>query len=154
MTSILYYQENRTLSAPSINDDVEAHLSFELARQLRPRKTPNENMAIARLEAKLQLHNGMHLLIPQRSPPDLIEKRFLWGAVNTSQLLSSLKDRGIESSLEVVKEEDGDHCRIMVQRPSRGLIDMEAEAPLMITTADKELAVAIRKAVCMSFEGI
>lgn len=149
----LYYSENRAMAVPSPSDGVEADLSVDLARQLRPRRMPQETMAISRLKGKLQLSNGRHLLAPTKAPSDLPAKRLLWGPVDRSLLLRSLAEKGptIESSVE---EDDGGRCRVFVQDGGRRAVVELGAAPAVIAASDEPLAALLHEALCSASDGI
>ncbi|CAA6662092.1 unnamed protein product [Spirodela intermedia] len=150
--SFLYYSENRTMAAPNPSDGVEADLSIDLARQLRPRRMLQETMAISRLKGKLQLSYGRHLLAPTKAPSDLPAKRLLWGPVDRSLLLHSLAEKGIiESSVE---QDDGGRCRIFVQDGDRRAVVELGAAPAVIAAADERLAALLHEALCSASDGI
>ncbi|XP_078445355.1 integrator complex subunit isoform X2 [Wolffia australiana] len=151
--SYLFYKENETLIAAATNDNVETDLSIELARQLRPRRMPEPNLAISRLQANLQLSNGKYLLMPQKKTmPDFAENGLIWGSVDCELLVQRLKEGGIEGEVEWEDEEE--RRRVRVGTGERAVVELAAAGRTVIAAAEEGVAAVVFEAVRRSCDGV
>lgn len=152
-SSYLYYSEGETLSIPSLRDDFEADLSTDLAFQLRPRRTSQENIAVARFKGELLVSQGKHLLFSAPEPVDFPKGHLLhWGSIDQNRLLPALQEKGINGCLDSSSITDSASL-IYINKPSRALIEIST-AGTIISAADEALASLIFEVVNSVLDGI
>lgn len=151
--SCLYYYEGETLVIPSLRLDFEADLSTDLAFQLQPRRTSQENIAVARFRGELLVSQGKHLLVSAMEPVEFQQGQLLhWGSIDQNRLLKALQEKGINGSLDNRSITDSPSL-IYIDKPSRALIQISATGTI-ISAADEALASLIFEAVNSVLDGI
>lgn len=151
--SCLYYYEGETLVIPSLRLDFEADLSTDLAFQLQPRRTSQENIAVARFRGELLVSQGKHLLVSAMEPVEFQQGQLLhWGSIDQNRLLQALQEKGINGSLDNRSITDSPSL-IYIDKPSRALIQISATGTI-ISAADEALASLIFEAVNSVLDGI
>eukprot|EP00268_Persea_americana_P027284 TRINITY_DN26703_c0_g1_i4.p1 TRINITY_DN26703_c0_g1~~TRINITY_DN26703_c0_g1_i4.p1 ORF type:complete len:718 (+),score=117.19 TRINITY_DN26703_c0_g1_i4:29-2155(+) len=151
--SCLYYSEGETLVIPSLRLDFEADLSTDLAFQLLPRRTSQENIAVARFRGELLVSQGKHLLVSTMEPVEFPRGQLLhWGSINQNRLLQALQEKGINGSLDNRSITDSASL-IYIYKPSRALIQISTTGTI-ISAADEALASLIFEAVNSVLDGI
>lgn len=151
--SCLYYYEGETLVIPSLRLDFEADLSTDLAFQLQPRRTSQENIAVARFRGELLVSQGKHLLVSAMEPVEFQQGQLLhWGSIDQNRLLQALQEKGINGSLDNRSITDSPSL-IYIDKPSRALIQISTTGTI-ISAADEALASLIFEAVNSVLDGI
>ncbi|OVA07305.1 Beta-Casp domain [Macleaya cordata] len=147
--SFLHYSLNKTMRVPRLRNDYEANLATDLAFQLEPRRTNQENMAIARLRGKLFVDNGRYVLVSAKDPIDTSERSILmhWGSPDPSLLLVALREKGIHGSI------DRDRSVLEIYEPNKALIEFHS-THTVVSTDEKLLATLIFEAIGSVLDGI
>ncbi|XP_058107040.1 uncharacterized protein LOC131250767 [Magnolia sinica] len=153
-TQFLYYSVNDTLRVPSLRDDYEADLATDLAFQLQPRRTRQENIAVARLKGELVVSHGRHLLVSAKETSGLSQPQLLhWGTVDPNLLVLALQEKSINGSLDSDGGGTDGACFVRVEEPSKALIEI-GTTRTVICTSDETLAAYIFDAVSSVLDGI
>ncbi|KAJ3669341.1 hypothetical protein LUZ60_011291 [Juncus effusus] len=143
--SFLYYSNNKTTIIPNLKEKYDAYLDTNLAFQLQPTKLlNNNNIAIARLNARILLKNGVYLLTSLNKPLNSSNKRVLiWGNVDPTHLMRALEEREIVGSIE---ERESSDFSIVLTKPIEGFIQVRRKS-VLVSCLDEKVSVLIHEAL-------